>query len=54
MGFMNKFKGFMGIPEDEYDDDEDLDYDKDFDDDLDEEDVRRPPPSRYRCRSRNR
>ena len=39
MGFMNKFKGFMGIPEDEYDDDEDLDYDKDFDDDLDEEDV---------------
>ena len=39
MGFMNKFKGFMGIPEDEYDDDQDLDYDKDFDDDLDEEDV---------------
>ena len=39
MGFMNKFKGFMGIPEDEYDDDEDLDSDKDFDDDLDEEDV---------------
>ena len=39
MGFMNKFKGLMGIPEDEYDDDEDLDYDKDFDDDLDEEDV---------------
>ena len=33
MGFMNKFKGFMGIPEDEYMDDEDeLDYDKDFDD----------------------
>ena len=52
MGFMNKFKGFMGIPEDEYDDDEDLDYDKDFDDDLDEEDVtgfgtqsRRPAPA---------
>lgn len=52
MGFMNKFKGFMGIPEDEYDDEEDLDYDKDFDDDLDEEDVtgfgsknRRPAPA---------
>lgn len=26
MGFMNKFKGFMGIPEDEYDDEDDLDY----------------------------
>lgn len=52
MGFMNKFKGFMGIPEDEYDDEEDLDYDKDFDDDLDEDDVtgfgsknRRPAPA---------
>ena len=34
MGFMNKFKGFMGIPEDEYlDDEEDLGYDKDFDED---------------------
>lgn len=40
MGFMRKFKDFMGVPEDEYmDDEEDLDYDKDFDDDLDEEDV---------------
>ena len=38
MGFMNKFKGFMGIPEDEYmDDEDDLDYDKDFDDEEDEE-----------------
>lgn len=36
MGLMNKFKNFMGIPEDEYDD-EDLDYDKDFDEDDDEE-----------------
>lgn len=40
MGFMNKFKGFMGIPEDEYDDEDDLDYDdKDFDDDGEDEDV---------------
>jgi cell division inhibitor SepF len=40
MGFMNKFKGFMGIPEDEYmDDEEDLDYDKDFDDDEEESDL---------------
>ncbi len=40
MGFMNKFKGFMGIPEDEYmDDEEDLDYDKDFDDDEEEPDL---------------
>lgn len=40
MGFMNKFKGFMGIPEDEYDDDDDLDYDRDFDDpDVDDQDV---------------
>lgn len=38
MGFMSKFKGFMGIPEDEYEDDEDLDYDKDFDEE-DEEDA---------------
>ena len=38
MGFMNKFKGFMGIPEDEYDDEDDLDYDRDFDDPDDEED----------------
>lgn len=37
MGFMNKFKGFMGIPEDEYEDDEDLDYDNDFDEDADED-----------------
>lgn len=40
MGFMNKFKGFMGIPEDEYDDEDDLDYDdKDFDDGGEDEDV---------------
>ncbi len=40
MGFMNKFKGFMGIPEDEYDEDEDLDYDQDPDDsEEDDEDV---------------
>lgn len=51
MGFMNKFKNFMGIPEDEYDD-EDLDYDKDFDEDEEEEDAsgfgedrRRPAPA---------
>ena len=38
MGFMRKFKDFMGVPEDEYmDDEEDLDYDKDFDDEDDEE-----------------
>lgn len=38
MGFMNKFKGFMGIPEDEYmDDDEDLDYEKDYEDEDDED-----------------
>lgn len=43
MGFMNKFKGFMGIPEDEYDDEDDLDYDRDFDepDDEDEDDAPR-------------
>lgn len=43
MGFMNKFKGFMGIPEDEYDDEDDLDYDRDFDepDDDDEDDAPR-------------
>lgn len=41
MGFMNKFKGFMGIPEDEYDDEEDLDYDRDFDD-PEEEDEEEP------------
>ena len=39
MGFMNKFKGFMGIPEDEYEDDEDLDYDRDFEDPEEDEDV---------------
>ena len=37
MGFMRKFKDFMGVPEDEYmDDEEDMDYDKDFDDEDDE------------------
>ena len=54
MGFMNKFKGFMGIPEDEYEDDEDLDYDRDFEDPEEEDEdvtsfgtgsVRRPAPS---------
>ena len=52
MGFMNKFKGFMGIPEDEYEDDEDLDYEGDFDEDEQDDaddfggDRRRsvPPP----------
>lgn len=40
MGFTDKFKRFMGVPEDEYDDEEDLDYDRDFDDPDDEdEDV---------------
>ena len=39
MGFINKFKDFMGIPEDEYEDDEDLDYDRDFDEDDAEEDA---------------
>lgn len=39
MGFINKFKDFMGIPEDEYEDDEDLDYDRDFDEDDGEEDA---------------
>lgn len=39
MGFMNKFKDFMGIPEDEYDDEEDLDYDKDYDDDGEDDNV---------------
>ena len=38
MGFMSKFKDFMGIPEDEYEDDEDLDYERDFDDDEEEKD----------------
>jgi cell division inhibitor SepF len=54
MGFMNKFKGFVGIPEDEYEDDEDLDYDRDFEDPEEEDEdvtsfgtgsVRRPAPS---------
>lgn len=54
MGFMNKFKGFMGIPEDEYDDEEELDYDQDFDDPEEEDEevsafgtgtVRRPAPA---------
>lgn len=54
MGFMNKFKGFMGIPEDEYDDEEEMDYDQDFDDsEEDDKDisafgsgsVRRPAPA---------
>ena len=54
MGFMNKFKGFMGIPEDEYEDDEDLDYERDFEDPEEEDEdvtsfgtgsVRRPAPS---------
>ena len=42
MGFMRKFKDFMGVPEDEYmDDEEDMDYDKDFDDEDDEEEIGR-------------
>lgn len=53
MGFMNKFKGFMGIPEDEYDDEEELDYDQDLDEPEEDEDVsafgigsvRRPAPA---------
>lgn len=44
MGFMNKFKGFMGIPEDEYDEEEDLDYDRDFDEPEEEEEE---PPSSF-------
>lgn len=38
MGFMSKFKGFMGIPEDEYEDDE-LDYEDDFEEDGEEDDA---------------
>lgn len=39
MGFMSKFKGFMGIPEDEYEDDEELDYEDDFEEDGEENDA---------------
>lgn len=39
MGFMSKFKGFMGIPEDEYEDDDELDYEDDFEEDGEEDDA---------------